>query len=316
MCAVYYEKADKSVTDLMHLVIAAHQPCLARAEVTVDVLMAIDRDDAGAPTGQPAVKLSGYPCAATVKINSLKDRVLGMGDALVTIDEHQWEELTDEKRRALLDHELEHLEVARVGGGVLWHDPNCKVVLGIAKTDDIGRPRLKMRLHDWQLGGFRTIARRWGEDALEVHAVRACKDAKTGQYWWDFALTPPEAPPEKAGTKPAKKPKAARANKAALDLREAVESQEPQIVVMYSEAEKALVDQVARIRRVLSGEHTARDLKFRDEIEMLYRLIPDDGETITVGKFTGHEVTLGRDERAAIKTFLDDNPAAPAGDEE
>lgn len=40
------------------------------------------------------------------------------------------------------------------------------------KTDDVGRPKLKMRLHDWQMGGFREIAQRYGSDALEVVEAR------------------------------------------------------------------------------------------------------------------------------------------------
>lgn len=46
--------------------------------------------------------------------------------------------------------------------------------------------KLKMRLHDWQLGGFIAIARRHGGHAPEVRAVRACVDDK-GQYFWDWS---------------------------------------------------------------------------------------------------------------------------------
>lgn len=310
---VCYDVAGKEVRQLMDDVIAKYQHCLAYAEVKIDVLMAIDRSDFGDPTGQPALKLGGYPCAAIIKINPLKQRVLGLGDALITIDEYIWNDLTDEERMALLDHELEHLEVKRVGGGVLWYDPFAKMVLGIASTDDAGRPRLSSRLHDWELGGFKTIARRWGENALEVQAVHACKDNKTGQYFWNFGV---EAEPVKPKPKKVSGSAKKKAASAPVDQAEETTDAPPQVVVMYSEAEKNLVDQVARIRRILAGETTAKDLKFRDELELLCKLIPDDGSTITVGKWTDHEVTLGKDEKAVLRAYLDDNPAEPAGDEE
>jgi hypothetical protein len=76
-------------------------------------------------------------------------------DAEILIDMEQWEKLTDNQRLALLDHEITHLEV-QVDD------------VGLVKTDDQGRPKLKLKLHDWQLGGFRSIAQRYGADAIEV----------------------------------------------------------------------------------------------------------------------------------------------------
>jgi hypothetical protein len=39
-------------------------------------------------------------------------------------------------------------------------------------TDDLGRPKLEIRPHDFQIGGFRSIAVRHGDNALEVIQVR------------------------------------------------------------------------------------------------------------------------------------------------
>lgn len=163
-----YEAAKQDVTDMMREAADLWHGNLVKAEVSITVLMAYNEDG-------PAVKLHGYPCAATVKINSLKDRVEGKGDATITIDAREWEMLTDAERAALLDHELEHLElVMEKGSQTVW------------KVDDHGRPKLRMKLHDWQLGGFDSIAARHREHALEVQQFRHVAEAKQ-QLLFEFA---------------------------------------------------------------------------------------------------------------------------------
>ena len=153
---------------------------LTEAEVTVDVLWCDhgERDD----TEQPALKLHGYPCAATIKRTAVKDRLLGMVDAVLTIDRSSWNNLDDDERLALLDHELRHLE--------LVVDKVCQV-----QADDAGRPKLRTRLHDWQLGGFHRIANRHGTKALEVQALAATlSDVKLRQqvFAWSDDCAPQE----------------------------------------------------------------------------------------------------------------------------
>lgn len=149
-----YEPAKKDdMAQLQQAIVRWHGP-LDKAKVRVAMLMARNDD------GQP-VKLHGYTCAATVKINSYKDRVEGKADATIVVDEHAWDDMTIEERLALLDHELEHLELV----------PD-KDQPDVWQTDDMGRPRLKMRLHDWQLGGFAEIVERHGSNAIETRALR------------------------------------------------------------------------------------------------------------------------------------------------
>lgn len=183
---ISYEKGDAEVQQIVREVMAAHHPCLTLAEARIGTLMARTPGDEGEPA--PAVKFAGYPALAVVKVLPLKQRVLGNPDALITIDEREWELLDDTERRALIDHELEHLQVKRFGGGgVLYYDEVAETVLGVPASDDIGRPKLTCKLHDWQLGGFRSVAQRWKQAALEVQAARACQD-QHGQYYWDFGV--------------------------------------------------------------------------------------------------------------------------------
>ena len=143
-----YEKCGDEVERVVSQVVKKYHHDLKAAGVTIGLLFA--RNSEGA-----AVKLHGYPCAAVIKKNSLKDRAEGKTDATITIDEAGWDGLSEEERSALIDHELYHLEVKR--------DKHNKYDL-----DDLGRPKLNIRLHDAQIGIFKTIIERHGMDALDA----------------------------------------------------------------------------------------------------------------------------------------------------
>ena len=143
-----YEPCPKAVLTLVEKTIDAHHPDLRDAEVAVYCLFAIS------DTGQ-AIMAHGYPALARIKINKLEDRVAGFLDATMLIDKIAWEEMDDEGKAALVDHELEHLKVVIDKEGSLV-------------TDDAGRPKLRIKKHDWQTGGFYSIAKRHQDKAHEV----------------------------------------------------------------------------------------------------------------------------------------------------
>jgi len=78
----------------------------------------------------------------------LKERALGRGDAEICLDGEWWKDAPEPEQRALLDHELHHIEV--------------KIIEGAMACDDLGRPLLKIRKHDYELGLFTIIAQRHG----------------------------------------------------------------------------------------------------------------------------------------------------------
>jgi len=153
-----------------------HGP-LVDAEVTVGLLFAWQSEGGD----MAPVKLHGYPCAAVVRITPYRQRVQGIEDAVITVDGALWSQMPDVERTALLDHELYHLELAR--------DKDDQI-----KSDDAGRPKLKMRLHDWQLGGFEAIARRHRDAALEVQAFKATQKTYSQALfaWGDDMAGEPE----------------------------------------------------------------------------------------------------------------------------
>lgn len=193
-----YAKANQIARDILDELLAEHYRELSNHEVTIGMLFAhATTNDAGEKTG-PAIKHQGYPAAGLIEVTPLKKRVAGLQDAIITIDGDLWPDWTEQERKALIDHELYHLELLR--------DPES----GDVKTDDHGRPRLKCRLHDWQLGGFQAIAERYENDAIEVQEAVKFKTLY-GQYVFEWAedREPVErvvAAPEKAASKKAARP--------------------------------------------------------------------------------------------------------------
>lgn len=167
-----YTRADSEVYDLIKDLYDECYPDLAEAKVTINALMARPTyNDNGEPKG-PAIRHEGYPAQATIKVTSLKDRVAGLADAILTIDADNWDNLDEAERLALIDHELYHLELERDKHGHLV-------------SDDHGRPKLKCRLHDWQIGGFAAIRRRRGEASPEHRHIVALAD-QYGQLLFEW----------------------------------------------------------------------------------------------------------------------------------
>ena len=173
-----YQPAHDDHVDLLNRTMAKYHPHLVKAEVRVSLLAAYARiDDEGNETG-PALKHHGYPALAKARIVPHRDRVQGLADAEVTIDGNRFALLSQDEQIALLDHELEHLELVLDDEGRI-------------KSDDGGRPRLKCKLHDYRIEGFDSVAKRHGKHSQEVQQYRACFDER-GQAYFDFLEQPAE----------------------------------------------------------------------------------------------------------------------------
>jgi hypothetical protein len=176
-----YEPADDEVIDIIKTTLKRwHLERLKLkniSEIRVGATFYLPKSNEEGKITGPPLKLHGYQAAATIKVNSDKQRVQGLPDASIVIDSHFfWADATAKQRIALIDHELEHLErVSRMVKGIEF-----------PADDDQGRPKLKVKNHDWQLGGFRCIAERHLEHAVEV--VEAQKFAMAhGQLLFGFA---------------------------------------------------------------------------------------------------------------------------------
>lgn len=166
-----YELANDVTVRLIHAVLIKHHADLDREGVTIQALIATCIDKETGEVSQ-ALRMRNYPIAAKIQVTSYQDRVRGIADVKLTIDDSTWRGLAATRREALIDHELTHC--------VLTRDRD-----GFVKRDDLGRPKLHIRPHDFELGWFTEIAERHGEAAIEVREVQ-----RFHERWGQFCLFP------------------------------------------------------------------------------------------------------------------------------
>lgn len=140
--------------------------------VTIGAIFVFDEEE----SSKRVLKHNGYPAAAVVRITSMRDRALGMQDAVIVIDRAHWMDVKGAVAEALIDHELQHLE--RV------IDPD-KPKPEQKRVDSLGRPMLTMRRHDRQFGWFDEVAQRHGPNSLEVMQAASLM-ASARQLYFDF----------------------------------------------------------------------------------------------------------------------------------
>lgn len=166
-----FSKAPQSVADLALAIIEeypSHAPLL-KAGVIIDFVFAhADVDDSGEKINN-AISSRGFRVLGQAKKMPLKDRAMGRGDAEITLDADHWNDIGIEERKALLDHEIFHLEVQEDERGHL--------------VDDLERPKLNLRKHDIELGFFNTVASRHGKHSIERIQAQHMLDA-FGQFYW------------------------------------------------------------------------------------------------------------------------------------
>lgn len=167
-----FSKAPQNVEDLALAILEefeTHKPVLA-AGVKIDYVFAFA--DVDPDTGEKinnAITSRGFRSLGQTRKMPLKDRAMGRGDAEIVLDADHWNEINDSERKALLDHELHHLEVRIDERGVL--------------LDDLQRPLLRLRKHDVEVGWFREIAARHNHHSIErIQAAQIVEES--GQYFF------------------------------------------------------------------------------------------------------------------------------------
>lgn len=157
--ATTYQECGDEVDRLIRQVMEKHHKELFDQKVTIHAIGA--RRESKKEGSVPALKSDGMIVAAKVQITSLQDRSRGITDAKMTIDMLTWDTMAITRKEALIDHELMHLTVAHQKP-TKANDWDKSV-----KFDDLGRPMLKARPHDWRLTGFAAVVERHGEASVE-----------------------------------------------------------------------------------------------------------------------------------------------------
>ena len=108
----------------------------------------------------PAIKVRGCEAAGCIRITKLMERTLGLGDAVMILDGERLDAWSSKRLQAVIDHELRHLMLKP-----------CKKTGGFQR-DDEGRPKLRIRPHDFEFGWFARTAELYGEESYEVSQAR------------------------------------------------------------------------------------------------------------------------------------------------
>lgn len=158
--SVIYIQANEEVKSMAREIIEQHHPelvCPGGEYVRLCIMMAMG------DSGEPTVKVNGVPKSAVVTVIPYKQRVDKRADAEIIVDSDVFKNASERQQRAILDGCITALEIQ-------------KDEIGSVKTDDEGRPKIRLRICDWNLNGFRSIAQRYGSDAPEVAAARKFKE--------------------------------------------------------------------------------------------------------------------------------------------
>ena len=149
----WYSIANEEVNLTIQKVMKENHGELHAAGVTVTALIA--RSEEG-----PAIKVRGSEAAGCIRITKLAERTLGLGDALMILDGESMIAWSSKRLQAVIDHELRHLMLAK----------NKRT--GEIQLDDEGRPKLRIRPHDFEFGWFARTAELYGEESYEVSQAR------------------------------------------------------------------------------------------------------------------------------------------------
>ena len=131
----------------------------------------------------PAIKVRGCEAAGCIRITKLMERTLGLGDALMILDGERLDAWSSKRLQAVIDHELRHLTLARYKK------------TGLIQHDDEGRPKLRLRPHDFEFGWFARTAELYGEESYEVSQAREIVAAS----WVQLLLPGLEIDPDPTG---------------------------------------------------------------------------------------------------------------------
>ncbi len=172
-----YQPAPPEVAERAQRLIDKYHADINWAQPKIDFIFAIN------PEG-PAITHGGYPAIGLCKIVGLKDRAMGRGDVEIQLDQRVWDGMTEAQRDALLDHELQHIGIMRD------KDDNIK-------TDDLNRPRLHCKKHDYQFGWFTCIAERHGLASPEVVQAKMLWD-ENGQAFFPMLMEGGDKPQKAA----------------------------------------------------------------------------------------------------------------------
>lgn len=167
-----YQIAPQDVREFVAEVCAEYQSDLSANGIKFDIIMAHPLEDSEGNPCLPTLTTGGYAVSGKSRILNDFNRTVRGYDAELILDGHGWLKMTQKQQVALIDHMLNYFVVSRsVDGDVIF--------------DRQGRPKLKMRKHDYHFGVFNTVAARHGVDSVELANIRTMY-VECGQLYFPF----------------------------------------------------------------------------------------------------------------------------------
>ena len=182
-----YDRAPAEVSERAHKLIGKFHPDINEADLKIDFIYVRNPDG-------PAVTHGGYRALALCKVVNLKDRAMLRGDVEIQIDAEVYEKMSAAEKDALLDHELYHIEIQREDAD---DDSDQGDARGSIRTDDLDRPKVRLRKHDYQFGWFTAIAERHGQASPEVVQAKLLWD-ENGQAFFPMLMEGGQEKPKKS----------------------------------------------------------------------------------------------------------------------
>lgn len=147
--------------------------------VTVDLVFAFSSSNEEHPLTE-----KGLPVNGKIKITTLLARSKGESDVELMLDGDLWRQLEPEERAAVIDSFLHGLEIQTK----MEADPVSGDLVDTIKRDDRGRPKLKIKPHDFIIRGYHDVAERHGNALPAVQQLRAIFQTRDmRQAWFPFA---------------------------------------------------------------------------------------------------------------------------------
>ena len=156
-----YDRPPKDVQKRIDWVLKRYHSRLLEPQLKVPVnvetlLVFGPTNKDGEQTGPAIAGRTGQGAYGCIRVTRLEERVGGRGDAIMHLDGDDWKSWGTKTLDAIIDHELTHLEIA------------IDKKVGVPVYDDAGRPKLKLRPHDFEVGWFDEVAERHPDFAIET----------------------------------------------------------------------------------------------------------------------------------------------------
>ena len=147
----FFDVPDESTVSILEDVMNEYHTELVNAKVNVGIIICRKETKEG-------FSLEAFPPAlARVRPTPRKQRLYCEHDAIIEICHLRWENSSTATKKAIIDHELTHLQVREKNGEAI--------------IDDLGRPLLRMRKDEIDLTAFPEVISRHGINAIEWQSI-------------------------------------------------------------------------------------------------------------------------------------------------